>query len=219
MTGLPRLYAIIDRGLLPPAISIGDFAEELLKAGVTLMQYRNKQGSSREMLSDARELRRMAYASGGNVRLVMNDRFDLTLAAGFDGVHLGQDDLTAEDARRVCGPEIMIGVSTHNREQFEAAAAGPTDYIAIGPIFATRSKARPDPVVGLEGLRTVRTLTRKPVVAIGGITRGNCKAVLDAGADAVAVIGDLLGDPSAHSEGELRGKARKSAEDFLRLLE
>ena len=136
----------------------------------------------------------------------MNDRADLCLASGFDGLHLGQEDLLPESARRILGPDRWLGVSTHNPEQLADADKTSADYLAIGPIFATSSKANPDPVVGLEGLRRTRELTRKPLVAIGGITRANARSVIDAGADAVAVISDLLRDP------------RKSAEEFLRVL-
>jgi thiamine-phosphate pyrophosphorylase len=136
----------------------------------------------------------------------MNDRADLCVAAGFDGVHVGQDDLPAKSARRVIGPNLMLGVSTHNPEQVIAADKTSADYIAIGPVFATSSKANPDPVIGIDGVRAARLLTRKPLVAIGGISRANCRAVADAGADSVAVISDLIRDP------------RKSVEEFLRIL-
>jgi len=140
------------------------------------------------------------------VRLIMNDRADLCLAAEFDGVHVGQEDLSAEAVRRIIGPERWLGVSTHNPEQLGEADLTSADYLAIGPVFATSSKERPDPVVGLEGVRRARQLTRKPLVAIGGITRANAASVIEAGADSVAVISDLLRDP------------RKSAEEFLRIL-
>ena len=136
----------------------------------------------------------------------MNDRADLCLAADFDGLHLGQDDLSPEAARRIIGPDHWLGVSSHNPEQVAEADKTSADYIAIGPVFATSSKANPDPVVGLEGVRRARALTRKPLVAIGGITRANARSVIDAGADSVAVISDLIRDP------------RKSAEEFLRIL-
>ncbi len=183
-------------------------AEELASAGVTLMQYRNKSGNPRQMLEQARELRRLV---GGRVRLIMNDRADLCLAADFDGLHLGQDDLSPESARRIIGSEFhgkarWLGVSTHNPEQLAEADKTSADYLAIGPVFATSSKVNPDPVVGLEGVRRARQLTSKPLVAIGGITRANARSVIEAGADAVALISDLLRDP------------RKSAEEFLRLL-
>jgi thiamine-phosphate pyrophosphorylase len=136
----------------------------------------------------------------------MNDRADLCLAAELDGVHIGQDDLSAEGARKVIGAGLWLGVSTHDAQQLSQADKTSADYIAIGPVFSTVSKANPDPVVGLDGVRQARTLTRKPLVAIGGITRANCLSVIEAGADSVAVISDLVTAP------------RKSAEEFLRLL-
>ena len=136
----------------------------------------------------------------------MNDRSDLCLAAEFDGVHIGQDDLSPEAARRIIGPERWLGVSTHNPQQVTEADKTSADYIAVGPVFATGSKANPDPAISLAGVSQARALTRKPLVAIGGITRENCRSVIDAGADSVAVISDLIREP------------RKSAEEFLRIL-
>jgi thiamine-phosphate pyrophosphorylase len=178
-------------------------AEQLAAAGCTLLQYRNKYGNARLMLEQARELRARL---GSSVRLIMNDRADLCLAAGFDGLHLGQDDLFPESARTIIGGDCWLGVSTHNPEQLADADKTSADYLAIGPVFATTSKADPDPVVGLAGVRRARELTCKPLVAIGGITRANARSVIEAGADAVAVISDLLRDPG------------KSAEEFLRVL-
>jgi thiamine-phosphate pyrophosphorylase len=200
---LPRLYVILDSACFDSADRLLGGAEELVAGGVTLLQYRNKSGSAKPMLEQARELKRRV---GTQVKLIMNDRADLCLAADFDGVHLGQDDLSPEGARRVIGNELWLGVSTHNPEQLSRADLSSADYLAIGPVFATFSKEKPDPVVGLEGVRKARSLTRKPLVAIGGITRANCRSVIDAGADAVAVISDLLREP------------RKSAEEFLRIL-
>ena len=136
----------------------------------------------------------------------MNDRADLCLVANCDGLHVGQDDLSPEAARHIIGPDRWLGVSNHNPEQLVLADQTSADYLAIGPVFATQSKANPDPVVGLAGVRRARELTRKPLVAIGGITRANARSVIDAGADGVAVISDLIRDP------------RKSAEEFLRVL-
>ncbi len=178
-------------------------AEEFAAAGCTLVQYRNKSGNARQMLDDARELRARL---GTGVRLIINDRADLCLAAGFHGLHVGQDDLSPEAARRIIGLARWLGVSTHNPEQLAEADKTSADYLAIGPVFATASKSNPDPVVGLEGVHRARELTRKPLVAIGGITRANARSVIEAGADAVAVISDLLRDPL------------KSAEEFLRIL-
>jgi thiamine-phosphate pyrophosphorylase len=200
---LPRFYSILDSSCFPDSAALFTAAEELVAAGCTLLQYRNKSGNARCMLDEARELRARL---GTSVRLIMNDRADLCLAAGFDGLHVGQDDLLPESARRIIGPDLWLGVSTHNPEQLSEADKTSADYLAIGPIFATNSKVNPDPVVRLEGLRRARELTRKPLVAIGGITRANARSVIDAGADSVAVISDLLRDP------------RESAEEFLRIL-
>jgi len=174
-----------------------------------LIQYRNKSGNAKEILAQARELRTQVSrtrASAPHLRLIMNDRADLCLAADFDGAHVGQDDLSTESARKIIGPERWLGVSTHNDEQLADADKTSADYIAIGPVFSTPSKANPDPIVGLAGVRRVRQLTRKPLVAIGGVTRENCGSVIEAGADSVAVISDLVEHPA------------KSAEEFLRIL-
>jgi thiamine-phosphate pyrophosphorylase len=140
------------------------------------------------------------------VKLIMNDRTDLCLAAEFDGVHVGQDDLSRESVRKIIGHDRWLGVSTHNPEQLREADQTSADYVAIGPVFATSSKEKSDPIVGLEGVRRARALTRKPLVAIGGITRANAASVIEVGADSVAVISDLLREP------------RKSAEEFFRIL-
>jgi len=203
MITLPRLYAILDRSLFADPAGLILAARELNGGGVTLLQYRNKSGGAREMLEEARELKRCLPTS---VKLIMNDRADLCLAAEFDGVHVGQEDLSPEGARRVIGPNLWLGVSTHNPEQLREADATSADYLAIGPVFSTVSKVNPDPVVGLEGVRRARELTRKPLVAIGGITRSNARSVMEAGADSVAVISDLSCAP------------RESAEAFFRIL-
>ncbi|HKM48129.1 MAG TPA: thiamine phosphate synthase [Terriglobales bacterium] len=203
MVQLPRLYPILDAGCFPNAAGMFAAAEELATAGCMLLQYRNKSGGPQQMLDEARELRARL---GSGVKLIMNDRADLCLAAGFDGLHVGQDDLSPEAARRIIGSTRWLGVSTHNPEQLAEANQTSAHYLAIGPVFGTTTKANPDPVVGLEGVRRARELTRKPLVAIGGITRANARSVIDAGADAVAVISDLLLEP------------RKSAEEFLRVL-
>lgn len=170
---------------------------------------RTKNGDAWEDAGKNETSRIQADASA--VRLIMNDRADLCLAAEFDGVHVGQDDLSPESVRKIIGWSKQedvrwLGVSTHSPEQVREADQTSADYIAIGPVFATSSKVNPDPVVGLEGVRRARELTRKPLVAIGGITRTSARSVIDAGADSVAVISDLLRDP------------HKSAEEFLRIL-
>lgn len=203
MISLPRLYPILDPSCFSNSRSLFDTARELASASCNVLQYRNKSGNAREMLDQACELREHV---GADVKLIMNDRADLCVAAGFDGLHVGQDDLFPESARRIIGSDRWLGVSTHNSEQLAEADKSSADYLAIGPIFATNSKVNPDPVVGLEGLRRAREVTSKPLVAIGGITRANARSVIDAGADSVAVISDLLLDPG------------KSAEEFLRVL-
>ena len=208
MISLPRFYPILDVSCFSGAKALLEAAQQLLEAGATILQYRNKSGDAARMLVEARELRqRVLYCDGGDaVRLIMNDRADLCLAADFDGVHVGQDDLSPESVRQIVGPDRWLGVSTHNAMQVIEAEKTSADYIAIGPVFGTVSKAKPDPVVGLDGLREARKLTRKPLVAIGGITRSNCRSVIEAGADSVAVISDLIREPG------------KSAEEFLRIL-
>jgi len=204
---LPKLYAIVDVTCFAPPLrtmsSVVEFAWDLGEGGVTLLQYRNKEGDTLQMLRHAREIKRVLE---GKAKLIMNDRADLCVAAGYDGVHLGQDDLPADGARVVVGEERIVGVSTHNTGQVKEADASPADYIAIGPVFPTTGKKNPDVVVGLEGVRAARAATKKPLVAIGGITRANAKSVIEAGADSVAVISGLLSSP------------RKAAEEFLRLL-
>ena len=203
MIPLPRLYAIVDSSAHGSTRDVVAYAEELAAGGCTLLQYRNKSGNARAMLEQVRELKKHLRDS---VRLIMNDRADLCLAAEFDGVHVGQDDLAPESVREIIGRDRWLGVSTHNPEQLSEADLSPADYLAIGPVFSTSSKEKPDPVVGLEGVRRTRQLTRKPLVAIGGITRANAASVIEAGADSVAVISDLLREP------------RKSAEEFFRIL-
>jgi thiamine monophosphate synthase len=267
---LPPLYPIIDFAHFAvepdPVSAVVRFAEELLGAGATLIQLRDKSEAlspndgPRRFLSCARELRRVTL---GRAALIINDRVDLCLASGADGVHLGQDDLSPAAARRIFDSvvshpisqslektqllresmghpgasseiveshpfsqsldktqllrermgqpagsrqHLLIGYSTHNLDQVREADSLPVDYLAIGPVFATASKAKADPVVGLEGVRAARRVTKKPLVAIGGITRLNCAQVKDSGADSVAVISDLF-DSSG-----------KAVADFLRIL-
>jgi thiamine-phosphate pyrophosphorylase len=185
---LPPLYVILDATLLKN--SPQNCAQELAAAGVRLLQYRNKSAPAKELLETSREL--VVSLKSSHTALIVNDRPDVAALAGAKGVHVGQDDLGAEQVRALVGGEMWVGVSTHNLQQFRRAAATSTDYIAIGPIFATTSKANPDPVVGLEMIREVRALTEKPIVAIGGITLDRAKSVIDAGADSVAVISDIL---------------------------
>jgi thiamine-phosphate pyrophosphorylase len=230
---LPPLYPVIDFSCFAtepdPIVAIMRYAEELIAAGATLIQLRDKSQPSaehgltednvtRRFLSCARELRRVTLGAGTTgagttprATLIINDRVDICLAADADGVHLGQEDLSPAAARKIFdqvkdGKSRIIGYSTHNLAQVIAADALPIDYIAIGPVFATGSKANPDPVVGLHGVKQVRRVTKKPLVAIGGITRQNCSQVKDSGADSVAVISDLLESPG------------KAFADFMRVL-
>ena len=214
---LPPLYPILDfacfAGKPDPLAAMLDFAEQLLAGGATVIQYRHKQDRDkssypRTFLKHARELRRITL---GWARFIVNDRLDLALACDADGVHLGQDDLSPVAARKIFdrtkdGRTLIIGFSTHNLVQVREADAWPVDYIAVGPVFATASKANPDPVIGVEGVRQARAATTKPLVAIGGITRENCLQVRAAGADSVAVISDLLESPA------------KAVAAFLRVL-
>src|SRR4029077_17731652 len=178
MIRLPRLYAVIDSARFLDAEALFAAAQQLEAGGCSLVQYRNKSGNPRIMLQQGHQLRRRL---GRGVKLMMNDRADLCLAAGFDGVHVGQDDLSPDSVRQIVGPDYWLGVSTHNPAQLQSAHATPADYIAVGPVFSTPSKDQPDPIVGLTGVRRARQLTPKPLVAIGGITRENAASVIEAG--------------------------------------
>jgi thiamine-phosphate pyrophosphorylase len=194
---LPRLYVILDAALIPSPER--DCAASLAEAGVRLLQYRNKSASARQYLETSHELAELLRPLG--VSFFVNDRPDVALLAGATGVHVGQEDLNADQARRVAGGDKLVGVSTHNLEQFEQAAASSADYIAVGPVYSTSTKANPAPVVGLDFLRKVRGLTDKPVVAIGGITLERAASVIEAGADSVAVISGIwsASDPGEHA--------------------
>lgn len=187
---LPRLYPITDARL--SGLSHAEQVARLCEGGATLVQLREKRLAPREFYGEAEAALRVARECGA--RLVINDRADIALAVGADGVHLGQDDLTPEAARALLGPAAVVGFSTHSVEQArEAARRGGASYIAVGPVFATSTKENPEPVVGLDGLRRVRAAVgHTPLVAIGGITLETARAALDAGADAVAVIGALV---------------------------
>jgi thiamine-phosphate pyrophosphorylase len=218
----PKLYPIIDKATLDArGLRVRCFAGEMARAGVGMVQYRDKVGAPQEVLRCAAEI--AGVFAGTGAKLILNDRADLALLAGWDGVHVGQGDMSPADARKVMGGGY-VGVSTHDEMQVlllrqaqdqdgkikgAAGEVDGVDYIAVGPVFATSSKANAEPVVGLEGVRRARALTSKPIVAIGGITRENARSVMDAGADSVAVIGGLL------VKGERPGKV---AEDFLEIL-
>jgi thiamine-phosphate pyrophosphorylase len=188
---IPRLYVILDAALVQGPAQ--EMAGQLIDAGVRLLQYRAKNQPAREALETARKIAEVARKK--NAHFLMNDRPDLAYLAGAHGVHVGQDDLSVEQARTIVGQDHWVGVSTHNRQQFEQAIASSADYVAIGPIFATSSKANPDPVVGTALVRELRPLTKKPIVAIGGIRLERAAEVIEAGADSVAVISDILTAP------------------------
>jgi thiamine-phosphate pyrophosphorylase len=195
---LPRLYVILDAALLNQAQTKQlekECAEKLLAAGVRLLQYRDKTAGARELLEKSRAIAELACPNGA--LFFVNDRPDVAVLAGASGVHVGQHDLGVEQARAVmdqalAGQEKLVGISTHNLEQFAAAVATSADYIAIGPVFETRTKSNPDPVVGAELIRRARAATDKPIVAIGGITLQRAAEIIEAGADSVAVISDIL---------------------------
>jgi thiamine-phosphate pyrophosphorylase len=188
----PALYAILDPTLIKDPLV--EFAAQLSEAGVELMQLRDKRASARKIYAESRALAERFAGSG--VRLILNDRPDIAAMIGAGGVHVGQEDLPVEAARAICGSGCWVGVSTHNLAQLREANQTSADYIAVGPIFPTATKENPDPVVGLDFLRFAREETRKPLVAIGGITIQSAADVFRAGADSVAVVRDLLEAPS-----------------------
>ncbi len=183
------VYPILDCDTLR-ARGCGVFAaaEALLDGGAKILQYRHKDFWSRAVVDEAGRVAELCRARG--VAFILNDRADYAKMLGA-GLHLGQEDLSPRSARELLGPDAMIGYSTHNAAQLSAAASEPVDYVALGPIFGTVSKRNPDPVVGVGNLREWRALAPQPLVAIGGISRGNAREVWDAGAEMLAVIGDL----------------------------
>jgi thiamine-phosphate pyrophosphorylase len=183
----PHLYAILDVSAVDSEASI---PEALAESGVRLIQLRDKQASARAIFAASKSL--VARLSPKGVRIMVNDRPDIAAMVGAGGVHVGQDDLPVDAARPLCSAGRWVGVSTHNLEQLQLAMRTSADYIAVGPIFATATKENPDPVVGLDLLREARRLTRKPLVAIGGITIKSAESVYRAGADSVAIVSDLL---------------------------
>ena len=198
----PFLYPIVDVAALGER-AVGSVVAALAAGGAKVVQFRAKGLSDRRFLDLAAEA--LAAARAGGAALIVNDRPDVALILGADGVHLGQDDLDPRAVRPLLPPGALLGVSTHNLEQVERAAGAPVDYLAIGPVFPTRSKAAPDPVVGLEMVRKARALVTGSLVAIGGITEENARSVVDAGADGVAVISALL------SQADLAAAGRRFA--------
>ena len=188
---LPRLYAITDASA---SLSHVEQVEAFVRGGARLVQIRDKRAGGRELYEIV--VAAVRIARGAGAQIVVNDGVDVALAAAADGVHVGQGDLSAEDARRILGPDRIVGLSTHSREQAAEASRLPVDYVAIGPVYATSTKENPDPVVGLEGVRAVREIVSQPLVAIGGITLARAPEVIAAGADTVAVVSDLFVGPS-----------------------
>lgn len=186
---LPPLYPILDTALLQSRnCELETAAAAMLESGAAILQIRHKGAWTRDLFDRAERVAQFCRESA--TPLVINDRADIAVLL-HAGLHVGQDDMPPADARRLIGPGAILGYSTHNEAQLRSAAAEPVDYIALGPMFATQSKLNPDPVVGVERLAVLRRLTRHPLVAIGGVTRDNARAVLEAGADSVAVIADL----------------------------
>jgi thiamine-phosphate pyrophosphorylase len=216
----PRLYPILDAELVLRGVDADSdkrrnllrrLVRELSDAGVEILQYRNKRDADAVVSADALAMRE---AAGPNqMQLILNDRAALVNEAGWDGIHIGQDDLSPKQARLLVGSMAMVGFSTHTDQQVIVADAEPVDYIAIGPVFATASKFDTSPVIGLEGVRRASALTDKPLVAIGGITRENAPAVYEAGADSMAVISAIFG-----MGGRLGPSPAQSAKDFLEIF-
>jgi thiamine-phosphate pyrophosphorylase len=207
MLKLPRVYPILDTEQLDArGIALRVAAAAFLEGGAGILQIRHKAHWSRELFAAARDVAKLCRESGALP--IINDRADM--AALLDaGLHVGQDDLSPRDARKVTGGEAVIGLSSHSAAQLAAAAGEPVDYVALGPIFATASKRQTDPAVGLQEIRLCRGLTEKPLVAIGGITLENVAGVWSAGADSVAVIGGLL--PAETSARALRERMEQWA--------
>lgn len=204
----PSLYAILDQQLMKTPVV--KFAKDIAGAGVELIQYRAKDLSPRAYFATCSNL--AEALANANARLIINDRPDIAAMVGAGGVHVGQDDLAPDAARKICGSGRWVGVSTHNLEQVRAAAHAPVDYIALGPIFPTATKKKPDPVIGTSLIREARKLTQKPIVAIGGITLDRAPDVFAAGANSLAVIRDLLDaqDPVARAREFLAIAAKSS---------
>ena len=190
---LPKIYPITDREL--SGLSHAEQVRRLIDGGATFVQLREKHQPAIDFLRDAEAAVQVAENHG--VTLIINDRVDIAMASGARGVHLGQDDMPVEAGRRLVRDDVLIGFSTHTHQQIEAAVRLPIDYVAFGPVFSTSTKQDHDPIVGLEQLRAARKIASGlPLVAIGGITAANVQAVLEAGADSVAVISSVVGEPS-----------------------
>ncbi len=194
---LSKIYPITDTRVAK--LSHAEQVRRLIDGGATIIQLREKYAAPKDFFTDAAEALKIARKN--NVKIIINDRVDIVLALEADGVHLGQDDLPLACARKILGEKAIIGFSTHNLKQAVEGIKFPIDYLAIGPIFATKTKENPEKTIGVEILKKVREVIGDfPLVAIGGITRENFREVLDEGADSVAVIGDLLSEPNKITE-------------------
>lgn len=191
MVNLPRIYPITDVRL--SGLSHAEQVERLIAGGASLIQLREKHASPRDFYEAASEAINIARPHG--VKIIINDRVDIAFVLKADGVHLGQDDLPPDKARKILGHDAIIGFSTHSVEQAHAASQLPIDYVAFGPVFPTKTKDDPDEIVGLDGLRNARKIVRDiPLIAIGGINDSNLSSVFEAGADSVAMIGAIISD-------------------------
>jgi thiamine-phosphate pyrophosphorylase len=207
----PRFYPVLDSALLERrGMNLALAAAAILGGGARIIQLRHKGHFSGDIFAEAQQISNMCRKAGA--LFVINDRADMAMLLDC-ALHVGQDDLSPAAARKLIGIERVLGFSTHNESQLRAAGSAPVDYVAFGPVFGTASKENPDPVVGVEELLRVRPLTAKPLVAIGGITRATACDVIDAGADAVAVIGDLI--PEECTTAALRSRT----EEWLRILQ
>lgn len=194
---LPKIYPITD--CLLTKTSHAEQVEKLIKGGAQIIQLRDKHAAPTDFYEAAKQA--LEIARRNNVKIIINDRVDIALALQADGVHLGQDDLPPERARLILGDKAIIGFSTHNLEQALLAVSLPINYLAIGPVFQTLTKENPDPTTGVEMVKkTRRAIGDFPLVAIGGITSENHRSVLQAGADSVAIISDLLSEANRISE-------------------
>ena len=194
---LPKIHPITDVGL--SGISHAEQVRRLVRGGARLIQLREKDRGTARWIDDARDA--LAAARDGGAKLIINDRVDVAMVLGADGVHLGQDDLPPAEARKLLGPDKIIGFSTHSLEQALAAIEMPVDYIGVGPIFSTTTKAAPDPVVGTELLSAIRNAAAGvKIVAIGGIRADSLLSVLNAGADSAAMVGAIIGETALIEE-------------------
>ena len=213
MIQIPKLYAITDRQW--SNCTHEEIVRMLLDGGASLIQLRDKEASGRELLEQAIACLKLTRNVGAT--LIINDRVDVALTAGADGVHLGQDDLSVDEAREILGEDKIIGVSTHSIDQFRAALETSANYIALGPVFPTLTKENTAPVVGLEMVREARKLTDRPLVAIGGINLGRAPEIIEAGADCVAVISALYPLPEKVDLGS-KPEITFATRNFLEIL-